>query len=83
MRFLATGLAAVFVAFSFGGPAAACEGHAAAAISLKDDGQMALAQATAADTASAKKKPSKKRAAARKKPKVEYMRAAPMPPGAK
>jgi hypothetical protein len=76
MRFLAIGLAAAFLALPVSTSVKACEGY------------QALAQATASDlSAEAKKdekaKPKKMAVKKKKKVKVEYMRAAPMPPGAK
>jgi hypothetical protein len=76
MRFLAIGLAVAFLALTISSPSKACEGYAAAdVLAPADDGQAAFAQATTADAA---KKPAKKTMAMKKKPKVEYMRAAPM-----
>jgi hypothetical protein len=72
MRFLAIGVAAAFLALPMSATVKACEGYEA------------LAQATTADlSAATKKKAAKKKVAMKKKEKVEYMRAAPMPPGAK
>jgi hypothetical protein len=72
MRFLLTGLAAATLALPPAVQGLACEGYSASA------------QATAADlSAATKKKTSKKAVVKKKKEKVEYMRAAPMPPGAK
>ena len=72
MRFLVIGLAAAFLTLPLSAQALACEGYSASA------------QASAVDlSAATKKKPAKKTAMKKKKEKVEYMRAAPMPPGAK
>ncbi|HZQ12173.1 MAG TPA: hypothetical protein VFB31_05125 [Pseudolabrys sp.] len=74
MRFLVIGLAVACLALPVT-KTLACEGYAAAA------------QATAVDLSAAGKKDDtakpKKVAKKKKAPKVEYMRAAPMPPGAK
>jgi len=76
MRILAIGLAAALLALPMSSSSRACEGYAAAdVLAAADDGQAAFAQATTAD---ATKKPAKKTMAIKKKPKVEYMRAAPM-----
>ena len=76
MRFLLLGLAAACLALPASAPVKACEGYAAAA--------QATVTQLSADEAKDAKKPMKKTAAKKKaKPKVEYMRAAPMPPGAK
>jgi len=72
MRFLVIGFVAAFFALPVSKQALACEGYAASA------------QATAVDlSAEEKKAPKKKVAMKKKREKVEYMRAAPMPPGAK
>jgi len=72
MRTLAIALAGAFLMLPAAAPAKACEGYAASA------------QATAVDlSAEEKKAPKKKVTMKKKKEKVEYMRAAPMPPGAK
>ena len=74
MRFVVIGLAAALLALPVTRPAQACEGYAASA------------QASAVDLSAAEKKDEKakpKKTAMKKKPKVEYMRAAPMPAGAK
>jgi len=75
MRFLAIGLAAAFLTLPMSASVEACEGYEA------------LAQASAVDLSAAAKKDEKakpkKMAVKKKKEKVEYMRAAPMPPGAK
>lgn len=73
MRFLVIGFAAAFLMLPASAPAQTCEGYAASA------------QATAVDlSAEEKKAPKKKRVAVKKtREKVEYMRAAPMPPSAK
>jgi hypothetical protein len=72
MRFLLIGLAAAMLALPPSAQGVACEGYSASA------------QTTAADlSAAAKKKTTKKTVVKKKKEKVEYMRAAPMPPGAK
>jgi hypothetical protein len=75
MRFLLIGLAAAVLALPLAAPVSACEGYEASA------------QASAVDLAAAAKKDEKakpkKMAVKKKKEKVEYMRAAPMPPGAK
>jgi hypothetical protein len=71
MRFLVIGLAAAFLALPLSAQALACEGYSASA------------QATADLSAATKKTTTKKVAMKKKKEKVEYMRAAPMPPGAK
>ena len=71
MRFLVLGFAAVLLMLPVSRQAVACGYHASA-------------QATAVDlSAEEKKKPKKKVAMKKKHEKVEYMRAAPMPPGAK
>jgi hypothetical protein len=75
MRFLAIGLAAAFLTLPMSAPVKACEGYDASA-------QAAATELSAAETKD-KKKPAKKTAMKKKKEKVEYMRAAPMPPGAK
>jgi len=75
MRFVVIGLAAALLALPVGKPAQACEGYAASAQALAVD-------LSAAEKKDEKAKP-KKTAMKKKKPKVEYMRAAPMPPGAK
>ena len=72
MRFIVIGFAAAFLMLPASAPTKACEGYAASA------------QATAVDlSAEEKKAPKKKVAMKKKKEKVEYMRMAPMPPGAK
>jgi len=72
MRTLAIALAGACLMLSAAAPAKACEGYAASA------------QVIAVDDLAAKKKPAKKvTMKKKKKEKVEYMRAAPMPPGAK
>ena len=75
MRFLLIGLCAAVLALPMSATVKACEGYAAAA------------QASAVDLSAAEKKDDmakpKKVAMKKKKEKVEYMRAAPMPPGAK
>ena len=73
MRFLVIGFAAAFLAaLPVPKQALACESYKASA------------QAAAVDlSAEEKKKPKKKVAMKKKKEKVEYMRVAPMPPGAK
>jgi hypothetical protein len=72
MRTLAIALAGACLMLPAAAPAKACEGYAASA------------QATAVDlSAEEKKAPKKKVAMKKKKEKVEYMRMAPMPPGAK
>jgi hypothetical protein len=72
LRFLLIGLSATFLMLSASAPTKACEGYAASA------------QATAVDlSAEEKKAPKKKVVMKKKKEKVEYMRMAPMPPGAK
>jgi hypothetical protein len=72
MRFLVIGFAAAFLMLPASAPTKACEGYAASA------------KAAAVDlSAEEKKAPKKKVAMKKKKAKVEYMRAAPMPPGAK
>jgi hypothetical protein len=75
MRTLAIALAGACLMLPVAAPAKACEGYAASA------------QATAVDLSAAEKKDDKakpkKVAMKNKKEKVEYMRAAPMPPGAK
>jgi hypothetical protein len=79
MRFLAIGIAAAFLALPLAKQAVACEGYAASA-------QATATELSAAETKDGKDaaKPMKKTAMKKKsKAKVEYMRAAPMPPGAK
>ncbi len=73
MRFLMIGFAAAFLALPVSKHAMACEGYHASA------------QAAAIDLSAEEKKKSKKKKVAmkKKKEKVEYMRAAPMPPGVK
>ena len=72
MRFLVIGFAAAFLMLPASAPTKACEGYAASP------------QATTVDlSAEEKKAPKKKVVMKKKKEKVEYMRAAPMPPGAK
>ncbi len=75
MRFVVIGIAAAVLALPVSKPAKACEGYSASA------------QASAIDLSATEKKDekakSKKTVMKKKKPKVEYMRAAPMPPGAK
>jgi len=72
MRFLVIGFAAAFLMLPVTKQAMACGHHASA-------------QASAVDlSAEEKKKPNKKVAMKKKKhERIEYMRAAPMPPGAK
>ena len=76
MRFLTTVLIALMLALPLSARVKACEEYA---------GYEALAQATAADAAKKKdeKVRPKKTAMKKNKEKVEYMRAAPMPAGAK
>jgi hypothetical protein len=87
MRFLLIGFAAAFLMLPASAPTKACEGYAASA--QISDQVLAQVSATELSAAEAKdstdaKKPVKKTAVKKKtKPKVEYMRAAPMPPGAK
>lgn len=72
MRFLMMGFAAAFLALPVSKQAMACEGYHASA------------QAAAVDLSAEEKKTFKKKIAMKKKKEnVEYMRAAPMPPGAK
>jgi len=75
MRFLLIGLGAALLALPMSATVKACEAYEAAA------------QASAVDLSAAEKKDEKakpkKVAMKKKKEKVEYMRAAPMPPGAK
>ena len=73
MRFLLIGLSAAFLMLPASAPTRACEGYAASA------------QTTAVDLSAEEKKAPKKKVAMKKKKKekVEYMRMAPMPPGAK
>ena len=72
MRFLLIGLSAAFLMLPASAPTKACEGYAASA------------QVAAVDlSAEEKKAPKKKVVMKKKKEKVEYMRMAPMPPGAK
>ncbi len=72
MQFLMIGFAAAFLALPMSKHAMACEGYHASA------------QAAAIELSGEEKKKSKKKVAIKKKKeKVEYMRAAPMPPGAK
>jgi hypothetical protein len=70
MRFFAIGLAAALLALPLSPPASACEGLAASA------------EAASADLSAMAKKPTQQMVK-KKKEKVEYMRAAPMPPAAK
>lgn len=72
MRFLAIGLTAALLALPVAVPANACNAGAHSATAASVD-------------YAAKKKPKKmaKHRVRKKKEKVEYMRAAPMPPGAK
>ena len=83
MRLLVTGLAAASLALAFSAPIQACEGYAesseASTIELKV-AQAPTNELSAVDKKDEKAKPKK---TAKKKEKVEYMRAAPMPPGAK
>jgi hypothetical protein len=79
MRVLVIGFAAAFLMLPASAPAKACEGYAASA-------QATATELSAAETKDGKDaaKPMKKTAMKKKsKAKVEYMRAAPMPPGAK
>jgi hypothetical protein len=78
MRFLLIGLSATFLMLPASAPTKACEGYAASA-------QATATELSAAETKDSKdtKKPMKKAAMKKKKAKVEYMRVAPMPPGAK
>jgi hypothetical protein len=70
MRMLAIALAGACLMLPVAGPSKACEGYSA--------------KAAAVDLSAEEKKPPKKKVAVKKKKeKVEYMRAAPMPPGAK
>jgi hypothetical protein len=79
MRFLLIGLSAAFLALPVSAPVQACEEYAASAQATP-----VAAKATSVDlSAEEKKTPKKKVAMKKKKEKVEYMRAAPMPPGAK
>jgi hypothetical protein len=72
MRILVIGFAAAFLTLPTSAPTKACEGYAASA------------QATAIDLSAEEKKATpKKKVVVKKKEKVEYMRAAPMPPGTK
>jgi len=76
MRLLLTGLTAVLLALPVSATVRACEDYDASA------------QATAIDLSAAEKKdeaakPKKMAMKKKKKQKVEYMRAAPVPPGAK
>jgi hypothetical protein len=75
MRLLLTGLFAALLALPMSATVRACEGYDAST------------QATAVELSAAEKKDEmakpKKVAMKKKKQKVEYMRAAPMPPGAK
>ena len=82
MRFLLIGLSATFLALPLSAPVQACEEYSAQATPAVV--QAAAAPAAAVDlSAEEKKAPKKKVAMKKKKEKVEYMRAAPMPPGAK
>jgi len=85
MRFLLIGLSATFLALPLSAPVQACEGYAASAQATPAVVQTVAAQATAVELSAQEKKkaPKKKVAMKKKKEKVEYMRAAPMPPGAK
>jgi hypothetical protein len=84
MRVLVIGFAAAFLMLPASAPAKACEGYAASA-------QATATELSAAETKDGKdaakpmKKTAMKKTAIKKrsKAKVEYMRAAPMPPGAK
>jgi hypothetical protein len=79
MRVLVIGFAAAFLMLPASAPTKACEGYDASA-------QAAATELSAAETKDGKDtaKPMKKTAMKKKsKAKVEYMRAAPMPPGAK
>jgi hypothetical protein len=79
MRYLLIGLSAAFLMLPASAPSKACEGYAASAQAAP-----AVAQVAAVDlSAEEKKAPKKKVVMKKKKEKVEYMRAAPMPPGAK
>jgi len=73
MRILLTGLVAGLLALPMSATVRACEDHDASA------------QASSVDLSAVEKKNemTKKAAVKKKKTKVEYMRAAPMPPGAK
>ena len=73
MRFIVIGFAAAFLMLPASAPTKACEGYAASA------------QAAAVDLSAEEKKAPKKKVVMKKKKKekVEYMRMAPMPPGAK
>ena len=75
MRFVLTGLFGVLLALPLSATARACEDYDAAA-------QAAVVDLSAAEKKDETTKPNKT-AMKKKKEKVEYMRAAPMPPGAK
>ena len=88
MRFILIGLCATFLMLPASAPTKACEGYAASA---QISEQVLVAQVSTTELSAAEtkdstdaKKPAKKTVMKKKtKPKVEYMRAAPMPPGAK
>ena len=83
MRFLLIGLSATFLALPRSAPLQACEEYAGEAQATLTVAQAIAAPATAVDLSAEEKKAPKKVAMKKKKEKVEYMRAAPMPPGAK
>ena len=87
LRFLLIGLSAAFLALPLSAPVQACEEYAASAEATPVEAQAAPVVATKALSvdlsAEEKKVPKKKVAMKKKKEKVEYMRMAPMPPGAK
>jgi hypothetical protein len=88
MRFLLIGLSATFLALPLSAPVQACEEYVGLAQATPAVVQAVAAPATAVDLSAQEKKAPKKKAAMKKgmkkkTAKVEYMRAAPMPPGAK
>lgn len=84
MRFVLIGLSATFLALPLSASVQACEGYAASEEATATVAQTVATPAAAVDlSAEEKKAPKKKVAVKKKKEKVEYMRAAPMPPGAK
>jgi len=70
MRFLMLGFATALLMLPVSKQAVSCGYHASA-------------QAAAVDLSAEEKKKPKKKIVMKKKEKIEYMRAAPMPPGAK
>jgi hypothetical protein len=85
LRLLLIGLSATFVALSLSAPLQACEEYDASVQATPAVAAAVTVRATAVDLSAQEKKAPKKKVAMKKKKKakVEYMRAAPMPAGAK